>query len=251
LSQIKKIAFRLGSTYLTLEVPPFYVNFEKRNFGSIMGRRHLPKEGTVVYVYVTRHRHVENLLVLKRLHPDLNLPDDLKEPAIAIEELTPVEFDGFLKAVKIEGFVKAIERLEDEWKYCGDGIWLREIDPFTLYMILITKGSRWTVRPAISKDNVRGFGFEVPVDTGLSDAFMREINEGELEEIHEHVENRHFHLNLDSLHRCVSLARDWDYYFSTMTKWRQTVFLSENYNAIYRKDIKSERHRNEGEFGRQ
>jgi len=48
LSQIGKIEFRLGGTYLALEVRPFYVNFHKRNFGSIMERRRLPKEGTVI-----------------------------------------------------------------------------------------------------------------------------------------------------------------------------------------------------------
>jgi len=228
LSQIGKLEFRLGSTYLTLEVPPFYVNFQKRNFGSIMERRQLPKEGTIIYVYVTRHRHVENLLVLKRLHPDLNLPDELKEPGDEIQRLSSQEFAGFVKAVKTKGFVRAVARLEEEWEYNGNGIWTKTIDPFTLYMTLIMKGSRWTVRPAISKENIRGYGFEIPVDTGLSGAFTRDLREGELEEIHDHVENRHFHLTVESLQRCIDLAKKWDYYFSTMTKWRQTVFLSDN-----------------------
>jgi len=226
LSLIRKLEFRLGSTYLALEVPPFYINFQKRNFGSIMERRNLPKEGTVVYVYVTRHRHVEELLVLKRLHPDIYLPEELRDPGATIEELSPEEFNEFVRAVKIEEFIRAIQRLEEEWKYGGNGIWLMRIGPFTLHMILITGESRWTVRPAISKENVKGYGVEIPVDTGLRNAFMKEMKEGEFEEIHNHIETQHFHLTVDSLERCVSLAKSWDYYFSTRTKWRQTVFLS-------------------------
>jgi len=226
LSQIRKLEFRLGSTHLTLEVPPFYVNFEKRNFGSIMVRRDLPKQGIIIYVYVTRRRHVENLLVLKRLHPDLNLPEELRESAAAIGELGPKEFEGFVRAIKVGGIIRAIEELEKEWEYGGNGVWLKRIEPFTLYMILVMKESRWTVRPAISKENVKGYGFEVPIDTGLREAFMMELREGELEEIHNHVENLHFHLTVDSLERCIDLAKDWDYYFSTRTRWRQTVFLS-------------------------
>jgi len=226
LSQLRKFEFRLGSTYLTLEVPPFYVNFEKRNFGSIMVRRDLPREGIVIYVYVTRRRHVENLLLLKRLHPDLNVPEELKESAAAIEELSPKELEGFVRTVKIGGLMKAVKELEKDWEYSGNGVWLKRIDPFTLYMILIMKESRWTVRPAISKENVKGYGFEVPVDTGLREAFMGQLKEGELEEMHNHVENQHFHLTVDNLERCISLAKEWDYYFSTRTRWRQTVFLS-------------------------
>ena len=226
MSQIRKFEFRLGSVYLTLEVPPFYVNFQKRSFGSIMERRQLPKEGMIIYVYVARYRHVEHLLLLKRLHPDLDLPDELKDSWAAIEGLSPMEFEEFVKAVKIEEFVRAIKKLEEEWEYGGNGIWLKRIDPFTLYMILIIKEGRWTVRPAISKENMRGYGVEVPVDTELSNAFMGELKEGELEEIHDHVENQHFHLTVDSLERCIDLAKRWDYYFSTRTRWRQTVFLS-------------------------
>jgi len=226
LSQIRKLEFRLGSTHLTLEVPPFYVNFEKRNFGSIMVRRDLPKQGIIIYVYVTRRRHVENLLVLKRLHPDLNLPEELRESATAIGELGPKEFVGFVRTIKVGGIIRAMEELEEEWEYGGNGVWLKRIEPFTLYMILVMKESRWTVRPAISKENVKGYGFEVPIDTGLREAFMMELKEGELEEIHNHVENQHFHLTVDSLDRCIDLAKDWDYYFSTRTRWRQTVFLS-------------------------
>ncbi|MCS7120026.1 MAG: hypothetical protein RMJ07_06610 [Nitrososphaerota archaeon] len=224
--RIKKIEFRLGSSYLTLEVPPFYINFEKRSFGSIMARRNLPREGVAIYIYVTRRRQVEKLLLLKRLHPDLFLPDELKESAAVIENLSPEEFEGFVKTVKLEGFIRSLRRLEKQWEYGGKGIWLKKIGPFTLYMILIIKESRWTVRPAISKEGVEGYGFEIPVDTKLKDAFLKELKEGELEEIHDHQETQHFHLKVESLERCVHLAKGWDYYFSTRTRWRQTVFIS-------------------------
>jgi hypothetical protein len=226
LSHIRKLEFRLGSTYLTLEVPPFYVDFQKRSFGSIMVRRQLPKEGTVIYAYVTRYRHVEHLLLLKRLHPDLCIPEELKDSVAAIEELSSREFEEFLRTLKIETSARAIEELEKEWEYGGNGIWLKRTYPFTLYMILIMRDSRWTVRPAISKENMNGYGVEIPVDTELRETFMGQLKEGELEEIHDHVENLHFHITVDSLERCISLAKTWDYYFSTRTKWRQTVFLS-------------------------
>jgi hypothetical protein len=54
---------------------------------------------------------------------------------------------------------------------------------------------------------------------------MHELKKGELEEIHDHTENQHFHLTVDSLERCISLARAWDYYFSTNERWRQSVSL--------------------------
>jgi len=78
LNHLRKLEFRLGSANLVLEVPPFYVDFEKRNFGSIMARRNLPREGLVIYIYVTRRRHVENLLLLKKMHPDIIVPDELR-----------------------------------------------------------------------------------------------------------------------------------------------------------------------------
>ncbi|HIE18350.1 TPA: hypothetical protein EYP75_01350, partial [Candidatus Bathyarchaeota archaeon] len=187
MSQIKKLAFRLGGVNVALEVPPFYVDFEKRNFGSIMARRDLPTEGLVIYIYVTRRRHVENLLLLKKLHPDISVPEELKDSAAAIEALGPREFEGFMKTVNIEESVKVIQKMEEEWTYVGNGLWLKRIDSFTLYMLLIMKESRWTVRPAISKEKVEGYGFEVPVDTALSEAFVKHLKKGELEEIHDHA----------------------------------------------------------------
>jgi len=190
-----------------------------------MERRDLPEEGISIYIYVTRHRHVEKLLALKRIHPDLHVPEEQKELVSAIDELSQREFEEFLKFLGIEEFVRSVKRLKKEWKYGGNGTWLTTIGPFTIYMMLIIGNSRWTVRPAISRENIRGYGFEIPVDTGLCEVFMRELKEGELEEMHDHVENQHFHLTVDSLERCMNLARRWDYYFSNNARWRQTVSL--------------------------
>jgi hypothetical protein len=175
---------------------------------------------------VTRHRHVEKLLLLKRLHPDVYLSEELQQSGIAIEELNPREFAEFQRVTKTQEFERDISELEKEWEYSGNGVWMKRIDSFVLYMVLIVKEARWTVRPAISKEGVKGFGFEIPVDTASSKIFIEKLEEGELEEIHDHVESQHFHLTVNSLERCKALAGEWDYYFSTRTRWRQTVFLS-------------------------
>jgi hypothetical protein len=223
--QITKIEFRLGTINSVLEVPPFYVNFHKRTFSSILERRNLPIEGVAIYVYVTRHRHVEKLLVLKRIHPDIYVPREQKELVSAIVQLSDNEVKEFIKILGIEEFADSIMKLEKEWKYVGNGVWLKNIGSFTIYMILIIGNARWTVRPVISKRNVKGYGFEIPVETAQREVFMKEINKGELEEIHDHIENLHFHLTVDSLERCISLARTWDYYFSNNARWKQTVLL--------------------------
>lgn len=222
---MEKIEFRLGSIESVLEVPPFYINFQKRSFSSIIERRDLPKEGIAIYVYVTRHRHVEKLLVLKRMHPDLYIPKEQKGLVSAVDGLSETEFEEFVRFLGIEDFVKSIQNLEEKWKYGGNGTWLGTIGPFTIYMILVIGNGRWTVRPAISKKNMKGYGFEIPVDTPQCEVFTKELKEGELEEIHDHIENQHFHLTVDSLERCISLARRWDYYFSTNARWRQTILL--------------------------
>jgi hypothetical protein len=237
LSQIRKIAFRLGSTYLTLEVPPFYVDFEKRRFSSIVVRRRLPNEGIAIYVYVTRHRHVEKFLLLRRLHPDVYLPEELRSSGTAMEEMSQQEFQAFVRATKIQQFARDVVSLEKEWEYAGNGVWQKQIGSFTLYMILIVKDARWTVRPAISRKDISGYGFEIPVDTSLSQSFKEALKPGELEEIHDHVDSHHFHLAIDSLERCSELAQQWDYYFSTRTRWRQTVFLSFDEECYLQEDI--------------
>jgi hypothetical protein len=188
-------------------------------------RRNLPIEGVAIYVYVTRHRHVEKLLVLKRIHPDIYVPREQKELVSAIDQLSDNEVKEFIKVLGIKEFADSIMKLEKEWKYIGNGVWLKNIGSFTIYMILIIGNARWTVRPAISKRNVKGYGFEIPVETAEREVFMNEINMGELEEIHDHIDNLHFHLTVNSLERCISLARTWDYYFSNNARWKQTVLL--------------------------
>jgi hypothetical protein len=225
MTNIEKIEFHLGNVGQVLEVPPFYVNFEKRSFSSAMERRALPREGIAIYVYVTRQRHVEKLLVLKRLHPDISVPEEQKELISAIDKLSPREFEGFIRFLGIEEFIQSVKELERSWEYCGGGTWIMVVGSFTIYMILIIGNARWTVRPAISRKGVKGYGFEIPVDTMQRKVFMDELKEGELEEIHDHIENQHFHLTVDSLERCTSLARKWDYYFSTNERWRQSVSL--------------------------
>ena len=190
-----------------------------------MARRDLPKTGIAIYVYVTRHRHVEKLLALKRMHPDLYVPEEQKEIVSAVDGLSQKEFEEFVGFLEIDEFIKSVQNLEEKWEYGGNGTWLGTIGPFTIYMILVIGNGRWTVRPAISKKNVKGYGFEIPVDAAQREAFMKELKEGELEEMHDHIENQHFHLTVESIERCISLARRWDYYFSTNARWRQTVLL--------------------------
>lgn len=225
MSQMTKIEFRMGKFGQVLEVPPFYVNFQKRGFSSAMGRRELPVEGVTIYIYVTRHRHIEKLLVLKRMHPDLYVPEDQKTIVSAIDELNQREFEEFVRLLEIGEFMESIRELEVEWSYGGRGTWFKAIGPFTIHMILIIGNARWTVRPAISSRSRRGYGFELPVDTKKRDEFMKELMEGELEEIHDHGDNQHFHLNVDSLERCINLAKGWDYYFANNIRWMQTVSL--------------------------
>ena len=160
----------------------------------------------VIHIYVTRQRHVENLLLLKKLHPDISVPEELRDSAAAIEALEPRE-----GRVHENSKHRRICKGHSDYGGGMDIYWkpgLAEKDRFihSFYMLLIMKESRWTVRPAISKEKVKGYGFEVPVDTVLSEVFLKHLRKGELEEIHDHVENKHFHLTMDSLKRCVELA---------------------------------------------
>lgn len=210
----KRLGFRVGQSSLALEVPPFFINFEKRNFSSIMARSQSGDSGILVYIYITRMHHVKKLLVLKGIHPDLYIPQELHATK---EEMRQKE---------IEGFIKSVEDLEESWVYQGEGIWLRRFGAFKLSMILIIGEDRWTVRPAISKKGVRGYGVEIPVDTGLAEEFKNEMKDGELEEIHDHTETQHFHLTVPELDRYIELAKKWDYYFSEKEKWKQSVRLT-------------------------
>ena len=180
----KRLEFRVGQSFLALEVPPFFINFEKRNFSSLMARRQSDNSGILVYIYITRKHHVENLL-LKEIHPDLFIPQEINvtENQISTEE--------------IEGFITSVKDLEHYWVYQGAEIWVRRFGAFTLSMILIIGEDRWTVRPAISKKRMKGYGVEIPVDTELAEEFKNELKDVKLEEVHDHKDTQHFLLTVD------------------------------------------------------
>ncbi len=210
----KKLEFRGGYSSLALEVPPFFIDFKKRNFSSIMTRKRSAEAGILVYIYITRRRHAQKLLILKGIHPDLFIPQELSTRK---KEISSKE---------IEGFIESVKALEDSWVYNGKGIWLRRFGPFTLHMILIIGDNRWTIRPAISKEGMAGYGVEIPVDTKLTEKFKRELKDDELEEIHDHTDTQHFHLTVEKMDRYIDLAKRWDYYFSNEEKWKQTIQLT-------------------------
>ncbi|RJS75744.1 hypothetical protein CW712_03660, partial [Candidatus Bathyarchaeota archaeon] len=85
---------------------------------------------------------------------------------------------------------------------------------------------RWTVRPAISKKRMKGYGVEIPVDTELAEEFKNELKDVKLEEVHDHEDTQHFHLTVYKLNQYIELAKKWDYYFSEKEKWKQTVQLT-------------------------
>ena len=81
-----------------------------------MDRRDLPKKGIAIYVYVTRHRHVEKLLVLKRMHPDLYVPEEQRTLVSAIDGLSQTEFEEFVRFLEIDEFAESVKTLESTWK---------------------------------------------------------------------------------------------------------------------------------------
>jgi len=73
-----KIDFRLGQIDTVLEIPPFFVNFDKRSFSSMMTRVKKRGRKDLLYVYITRSNHLSKLLLLKALHSDLFIPEAIK-----------------------------------------------------------------------------------------------------------------------------------------------------------------------------
>ena len=59
----------------------------------------------------------------------------------------------------------------------------------------------------------------------MGNSFLEELDDKEEEdlEVHEHVENRHFHFTVFSVERYIDLVKKWDYYFSRKERWGQTV----------------------------
>ena len=208
---MKKVYFRLGRKHLTLEVPPFFIDFSKRNFSSMMPRR-VSEEGTLFYVYITRQNQLSMLLILKAMHPGIFMP-----PKLTINE-------SFTRD-EINDFIYSVKELEKEWEYQDHGLWKKRIDDFTIYMVLVIGEDRWTVRAMVSKKGMPGYGVEIPVETGLSEKLMKELTPEESRdlEIHEHVENRHFHFTVYSIERFIDLVKRYDYYFARKEIWEQSV----------------------------
>ena len=69
-----KIDFRLGQVQVVLEIPPFFVNFDKRDFSSIMTREEKEGRKALFYVYISRKNQLSKLLLLKATHPDIFIP---------------------------------------------------------------------------------------------------------------------------------------------------------------------------------
>lgn len=209
---MENIYFRLGEIELALEIPPFFVNFDKRDFSSMMSREVKEGRKALFYVYISRRNHLSKLLILKAMHPDIFIPNNLT----INEEINRKDIDSFITSVK---------RTEKDWSYRGMGTWRRDLFETQVFMILIIGTDRWTVRPLISKKDLAGFGVEIPVEPEINNAFLEELVEKEKAdlEIHEHVENRHFHFTVLSVERYIELVKKWDYYFSHKERWKQTV----------------------------
>jgi hypothetical protein len=188
-----KIDFRLGHINAVLEIPPFFVNFDKRAFSSMMTRVKKRGRKALFYVYITRSNQLSKLLLLKALHPDIFIPETIK---IDKEEMDKAEVNSFIESFK---------KLETEWSYLRD--------------------DRWTVRPMVSKETILGYGVEIPVDKALCDSFLQELhnNENIDLEMHEHVDNRHYHFTVYSIDRFISLVKKWDYYFSHKERWKMSI----------------------------
>ena len=208
-------SFRLGTLDIALEVPPFFVNFDKRDYSSMMTRKIKEGRKSLFYIYISRHNQLSKLLLLKAIHPDIFIPVTLKiNEAINREE--------------INTFIESVHQLEKEWTYSGSGLWIRDFFECRVYMVLIIGEDRWTVRSMVSKKGVEGFGVEIPVDVELSREFTQELRDGEKGdlEIHDHTQNRHFHFTVDRAERFIQLVKKWDYYFARREVWEQTVKIN-------------------------
>jgi hypothetical protein len=215
--EIRKIDFRLGSRSLALEVPPFYLNFEKRSFSSIMtrGESQFKCRRALFYVYISRENQLSKLLLIKALHPSLYIPHLLK----VNEEIGREEVKEFIDSVKC---------IENKWKYIDSGLWKKNFNGCSVYMVLIIGEDRWTVRPIVSKEGLEGYGVEIPVDAKRDENFLEELTEDEKKglEVHEHVQNRHFHFTVFGIERFIELVKEWDYYFANKEVWKQSVRIT-------------------------
>ncbi len=204
-----RIEFNFGAKDLVLALPPFFLDFEKHDIRSMV--THFPqlsrdRKGIYIFVFITKSLQTEKLKVLKEMHPD-------------IEFLEKGEVKPFDVSDEVKAFKEAIERLEKEWSYAGNGIWIKRFDSVNVHMLLIVDEDRWTIRPAISKEGLKAYNVEIPVESFKAKEFAKVLREGELEEIHDHKITQHFHLIVESLDRYINLVKDWDYYFSKNATW--------------------------------
>ncbi|MEM2083443.1 MAG: hypothetical protein QXV10_02890 [Nitrososphaerota archaeon] len=202
-----KIYVIFGEEDLKLEVPPFFLNPEKRSFKSILIRKK-EQEGTLFYILVSHKKQIEKLFLLKKIHPDIHIPEEFKN--VSLEELTIEEEEKFIESIK---------KLEKEWKYKGNGIWFKRFGECIMYMVLILKRNGWSIRPVVSKIGIPGYGVEIPIDSKKKIDFEKEIKKEEIEEIHDHAFTLHYHLKVENLERYIALAKKWDYYLSEDAIW--------------------------------
>jgi hypothetical protein len=209
---MEKVRFRLGEIELALEIPPFFVNFDKRDFSSMMSREKKAGRKALFYVYISRRNHLSKLLLLKAIHQDIFIPNIL-----SIKE--DVERED------INSFIGSVKKTEKDWSYRGLGVWRKDFFETQVFMILIIEKDRWTIRPFISKKDLPGFGVEIPVEIESSNLFLKELIYREKIgfEVHEHKENNHYHFTVFSVKRYIDLVKKWDYYFSRKERWKQTV----------------------------
>jgi len=201
------VDFTLGRRDLRLEVPPFFLEPKKGRLRSILVRKQ-PKapRGVMIYIFVTQSGQAQKLMELKSIHPDLFIPKEFP----VLTEISREELADF-RAFVLE--------LEKNWPYEGNGMWRRDFDPCTVHMVLMIKEEMWTVRPAVSKEGISGYGVEIPVDANLARKFEKDLLKNELEAIHDHTVTLHYHLKLNDLKRYIQLAKKWDYYFYKEVAW--------------------------------
>jgi hypothetical protein len=167
------------------------------------------------YVYISRENQLSKLLLIKALHPSLYIPHLLK----LNEEIGREEVKEFIDSVKY---------IENKWKYIDSGLWKKNFNGCSVYMVLIIGDDRWTVRPIVSKEGLEGYGVEIPVDAKRDEGFLEELTEDEKKdlEVHEHVQNRHFHFTVFGIERFIELVKEWDYYFANKEVWKQSVRIT-------------------------
>ena len=204
---LERVDFTLGRRDLRLEVPPFFLEPKKGRLRSILVRKQ-PKapRGVMIYIFVTQSGQAQKLMELKSIHPDLFIPKEFP----VLTEISREELADF-RAFVLE--------LEKNWPYEGNGMWRRDFDPCTVHMVLMIKEEMWTVRPAVSKEGISGYGVEIPVDANLARKFEKDLLKNELEAIHDHTVTLHYHLKLNDLKRYIQLAKKWDYYFYKEVAW--------------------------------